>query len=95
MPDLTIEVMQMCSSFQQSHTASISSYQQVINREQNHYDCTCSAFKYRRNRDSICKHLRQLEASLCIYHELIDGPPEVDGVCPNCGKPTVYVRVAV
>jgi len=95
MPDLTIEVMSMCSSLEHGEYGNVGGYTQYIHHGHNDYTCTCKAFKYRKNRDMMCKHLREFDSSLCHYHELVDGPPDVEGVCPKCGKPTVYVRVGV
>jgi len=96
MPDLTIEVMQMCIDLQGTQYARLGGYTQTIDREFDIYHCTCPSYKYRkRENGAMCKHLREFEERLCSYHELADGPPEEDGVCPRCGKPTVYVRVGV
>lgn len=95
MPDLTIEYMQMCSDLNSIHVGEIGGYEQTIDRGFGIVHCTCPAFKFRKNRDSVCKHLKELDSTICNYHELTDGPPEVDGVCPKCGKPTIYVRVGV
>jgi len=95
MPDLTIEVMQMCERLAMPVVGNINGYEQIINRESDFWSCTCPAFLFRKNKDNICKHLRQLDAKMCHYHEQVDGPPEVDGTCPKCGGKTVYINVGV
>jgi hypothetical protein len=90
MADLTIEIMQICEKRSRPVLAKIGGYLQTI-CPGGDADCTCKGFKYRRN----CKHIRELEEKTCSYFELVDGPPETEGVCPHCGGPLAYVRVGV
>jgi hypothetical protein len=94
MPDLTIVVMSMCSDLEREHTFHINEYTQEFNSRLIQPTCTCPAYQFSK-RPRWCKHLEEAQHLICTYHEQFDGPPKVEGVCPNCGKPTVYVRVGV
>jgi len=90
MIDLTITIMQQCSNSLKH--CEIGGYQQTVaysERDQN--TCTCKGYQFRKH----CKHIDEAMTQLCNYHEQVDGPPDIDGVCPKCGAPTDYVRVAV
>jgi len=92
MPDLTIEIMQICAARSRTVRGNIRGYEQALHPD-GYQSCTCPAWKY--SKGETCKHVRQLDAETCSYFEQIDGPPKTDGVCPHCGGPTEYVRVAV
>jgi len=94
MPDLTIVVMSMCSDLERDHTFHIKGYTQEFNSRFMQPTCTCPAYKFSKE-PKWCKHLEEAQHLICHYHEQFDGPPEVEGICPQCGKPTVYVRVGV
>lgn len=87
MPDFTFQLMQQCIG---KTSDTIGGYCQTgLGTERPR--CTCKGFKYYGD----CKHLRQARKDMCPYHELIHGKPTEDGICPLCGMPTEYVRVAV
>jgi hypothetical protein len=88
MPDLSIEIMQQCSQMHEGFN--IGGYQQVgIGTEQP--SCTCKGFQFH----GYCKHIKQAQEEMCSYHQLTHGRPKVNGICPLCGAPTEYVKVAV
>ena len=92
MPDMTIEIMQVCSARSRIVRGNIGGYEQSLDPH-GRSSCTCRSFKYRKS--GWCKHLGELDRQVCSYFEQVDGPPEADGVCPQCGGPTEFVRVAV
>lgn len=59
------------------------------------YVCDCPGFRYRRE----CRHLKVADTLRCKWGEdAFSGSPSqpnADGSCPDCGGPTVPVRVAV
>lgn len=94
MPDMTIEIYPMCASLQEVVVKNVGGYKQTLyNGAPLDDECTCPAYKYSRDRD--CKHLREARMQLCGWHGAYDEPAENEDVCPSCGGPTVYVRVAV
>ena len=60
-----------------------------------HYVCDCLGFKYRHK----CKHLKVADLMRCHWGEgAFSGSPSnpsADGTCPECGGPTVMVRVKI
>lgn len=91
MPDLTIVTMQMCAKLE-PHVTLIGGYRQEFGYTPEP-TCTCPAYTFGKTRP--CKHIKQAKKEGCSWHEQFDGPPKVDGVCPECGGPTVYVNVGV
>lgn len=94
MPELSIVTMQQCSNTLRHCT--VGGYRQTVaysERDQNH--CTCKGYQFSRTYPKSCKHIAEAMGELCAYHEQVSGPPEVDGVCPDCGEATEYVRVGV
>ncbi len=85
MPDFTIKIMQQCTSGERAEVGGY--YQDEIPTE--HPTCTCKGYQYHHN----CKHITEAKTLRCQYHELTHGAPSKDGVCPECGTKTKYVRV--
>lgn len=99
MPDFTIVMMAQCRAGLWGRFFDFSGYQQHISfDERTVATCTCPSYKFSTRTPKWCKHLAAAQKQLCNYHEQIDGPPkEVNGekVCPKCGGPIEYVRVAI
>lgn len=93
MPDLTIEVYQMCSDLYEHKHWTVGGYQQYFLMGELH--CTCKGFHFR----GTCKHVKEVEQKRCTWHGAYDEPQteeqEKNKICPVCGGPTEYVRVAV
>lgn len=62
--------------------------------ERHQPECTCPAFMYHGGR---CKHIKKLEAEACTWHQQWNNypPQKEEGVCPNCGGPSVQIMCAV
>lgn len=60
------------------------------------WSCSCEAFIYGRD---YCKHIKRVAGSelRCGWNEELDisAAPTPDGLCPDCGGPVIYERVAV
>ena len=94
MPDLTIEIFEMCASLDRVVEYNINGYTQTIYHGQMMYDhCTCPAYKFSKSRN--CKHLKAAHEQECGWHGAYDEEQNEKGVCPRCGSPTVMVRVGV
>jgi hypothetical protein len=98
MPDLTI--MQQCASLAHQAFAVRGSTGRVytVTFETSEQTgptatCTCAAFKY--SNGKACKHIRAAQPRHCTWHQMDGKAIQEDGVCPVCGGPTQYVRVAV
>lgn len=94
MPDLSIEIMQQCKKIGDAPKFfDIGGYHQSF--AVGEVVCSCKGFKYHKK----CKHVKQIADDNygidCDYHQMFDGPPKVDGVCPKCGGETEYVKVGV
>ena len=91
MPDLTLETTQVCQQLEPyKHYWHIRDYDQYLDHTYM-LNCTCKGFQVRRT----CKHVRELEETRCTWHGMYDEAQTTDKVCPRCGGPTMYVRVAV
>lgn len=103
MPDFTIVTMEMCSDMD-THSFSVGGYIQTGMFSEQHYPtCTCQAYKYGkrviffggRYYPATCKHIRQIQTEMCTWHEQWGISQIIPGICPECGKETVVVYVAV
>jgi hypothetical protein len=104
MPDLTIEIMQQCASTDGPTVTHEGGYTQTgMFSERNWPECDCPAYKFSKRKINFggrmvperCKHIIAAEEKACSYHQQLDGPPKIDGICPKCGDTTVLVKVAV
>lgn len=102
MPDFTIEDHVQCAGMRA--TFHEGGYEQTSVFEERMWPtCTCKAYQFARRTinfggqmvPQFCKHILAVHQTACQYHSIIDGPPAVEGVCPNCGGPLENVRVAV
>jgi hypothetical protein len=114
MPDMTVEIMQMCKSIQGPRDMEIpsrsdpdTSYTVRNMFSERHYpECDCPAYKFAKRTVPFgplmfprpCRHILQAERSVCSWHQLY-GERQSDEqqrarICPRCGGPTVFVRVA-
>jgi hypothetical protein len=96
MPDLTIEIMFMCSSneyFETKVKGKSDTYMVYLMRGKWH--CECKGFAYR----ATCEHVKKAEKKFCGWHQQVDGgqvKKTKDGwECPRCGGEAVPIRVAV
>jgi len=90
MGDLTIVNMEQCISLDERYWK-VKDY--TIELHRGEYSCTCPSFQYRRKE---CKHIAEVKASLCGWHEQYSDKAQVTPkVCPRCGKETMTVRVGV
>ena len=99
MPELYIVTMSQCENgFRgQNHKTGENGKYDTFFGHGTFPHCTCPAFKYSKGDmwEKTCKHIEAVKAETCDYHELVDGRPEVEGICPKCGGPTEYVKVGV
>ena len=97
MPDLTIEIMAMCSSLERQTIYHIGEYTQTLyHGTQMDDECTCPAYKFAKKDNKTCKHLKQAYEQECGWHQQYSEETQTEeGKCPRCGGSTVYVRVAV
>lgn len=102
MPDFTIENHVQCAGM--SAVFHEGGYEQTGLFYENRWPtCTCKAYQFGKRTinfggqmvPQFCKHIMRVHQTACQYHSMIDGPPEVEGVCPSCGGPLENVRVAV
>lgn len=103
MPDFTIVTMEMCSDMDRA-SFDVGGYVQTgVFSERNYPHCTCPAYTYGKRTVSfggrlypqVCKHIKQVQTDMCTWHEQWGTHQVAPGVCPECGKATVKVRVAV
>lgn len=100
MPDLTIEIMQQCESLS-CRQYDVGDY--IQNWQGRGWECTCKAYKFSKANkygEKTCKHITQALHDRCGWHEQWSDERQTDEqaekcVCPRCGGPTKYVRVAV
>ncbi len=59
------------------------------------FQCTCPAFKFRKTAGATCKHIDQVKAMWCGWHQQHDGGEPVNDLCPRCGGPVTQVMCAV
>lgn len=97
MGDMTEVTMQMCASQNGPRSFNVRGYEQHgLFHERSQPTCSCPAFKYSRAIPQSCKHIRQIQADACDWHEKFSDLAQVSpGLCPQCKGPTVTVRVAV
>lgn len=103
MPDFTIEYHVQCAGMRAVFHEG--GYEQTSVFEERMWPtCTCKSYQFAtrgwtnfggRKVPNPCKHIDALQKSQCQYHSMIDGQPEVEGICPKCGGPLEVVTVAV
>ena len=94
MTDFTIEVHQICRDASEKAMWSVGNYQQWVQNAEIH--CSCKGFKFRKT----CKHLNEIEKETrCDWYGFLDEvqteEQEKNQICPRCGGPTEFIRVAV
>ena len=98
MPDFINMPMQQCSSLDDRH-ATVGKYSlDYIGGSWDSWECTCKGFQYSKEPKS-CKHIDYHLKTRCTWHELT-GRGQADeernkNICPECGRETVWVMVAV
>ena len=97
MPDFTIEIMQQCQSLDphQHPGWTVGGYRRSISPVTYEIECTCKGYQFRHK----CKHAAEVERNRCTWHQNY-GAAQTDEqaesmTCPECGGPTMYVKVAV
>ena len=106
MPDLSLEPMAVCSSWERfevkvkgskgaEYTVTHSKQSRDADYEYG-FSCTCPAFKYRKGE---CKHIKAVKVdaliNICLWHQQFDGNESKDGACPKCGEPVIGIMCAV
>ena len=102
MPDLSLEPMAMCASWEHLEVKVKGSkgaeYIVVHGRQSKDADymygfsCNCAAFKWRKGE---CKHIKAVKENVCLWHQQFDGGVAVDGTCPKCGNEIIGIMCAV
>ena len=96
MPDLTIEIVPACASFDYPIEFKIGDYTQMLYHGQGPDTCTCKAYKFSKGPTKSCKHLEEAYTKECGWHSVYSSEIQMkEGICPRCGGPTISVRVAV
>lgn len=96
MPDLTEMVAPVCATVQQFRTridGNVVDYGETpYGRYRYGWDCVCEDFNAR----DTCDHIRKAEEMRCGWNRYLDPQPIPAGnVCPDCGGPLAFVKVAV
>jgi len=94
-PDLDIVTMQQCAQLGvQNHV--VNGHHVTLLGPQGEPYCDCTGFKFSRRPVKTCVHVQTVRSTQCTWHQQhSDEPIVTEGVCPRCGGPTQYVRVAV
>jgi hypothetical protein len=105
MPEFLEVPMRMCASIDGPMAVRVGDYEVTgLFSERNWPACSCPGYTFAprvvdfggRMVPHPCKHIRLAQAQACGWHELTgERAPRADGLCPECGGPTVVVRVAV
>lgn len=91
MPDLTLESYAVCQSLIPYRKQwSVGGYTQNLNR-QYELECSCRGYQYRK----ICKHVQELNQTMCTWSQFMHGGEPVNGRCPGCGGEIEYQKVGV
>ncbi len=96
MGDLTKLTYQMCRSIDGPRSFSLRDYHQHgLFSERHQPTCSCPAFKYSVTEPKMCKHIQQLEADACAWHEEYSNEvQDIIGVCPRCGGEAIAIIAA-
>lgn len=106
MPDLTLEPMAACASFEtfkrdvQGKTGRytvlhcrldpVEADRQMC---ETGFTCTCKAFSFSKSR--TCKHIDSVREQFCGWDELVDGGYLGNDKCPRCGGPVIHYMAGV
>lgn len=90
MSDLTINSYAVCSD-QGNMVFHEGGYTQHFYANGHPAECTCKGYHFRKT----CRHLIAADDKCCTWHEAFDEPMTEEGKCPKCGKPVIYVNMAV
>lgn len=103
MGDLTVVIMAQCKSCSET-TANVNGYEQTgLGSELTWPRCTCPAYKFSKATINFggrlvkpaCKHINQAMREKCGWHQLTGVSQIEEGICPECGGETEYIRVGV
>lgn len=93
MPDFTHQTYYHCISLEKT-TWSIGKW--TVYKHNGEFECNCPSFKFNRGLvKGKCKHVRDVEKSICGWMEFIDGGYEDNKKCPKCGQEAVPASWAV
>jgi hypothetical protein len=93
MPDLTIEIYDMCTTmnYKQYEIEGSTGNTYTVVRDRNRWTCGCKGFRFR----GSCRHIREAQSRACSWHGQYCEGAAINGKCPRCGGDVMPVRCGV